>query len=175
MSNLKEVLAKVNGATIISLDTITVPKLKGGKNNPHRDLVAKIMTGSSVMVFQNKNSSGYDNMVRRRLVAEGKNPESFVLGPRSWGTRLPNTPIVHHINKDGEENFYLEVIFLKPGEVKYQLNGVDIAKEDIIGLDDKDESEQGGLDDKVIIRTFNVAAIQNIRAFGETFTDVFYE
>lgn len=175
-TNLKELVNQFNGATIISLDLCTVPKLKGGKSNPHKDQIAKITTGASVMMFQNKNSSGYDNMIKRRLIAEGKNPESFVLGERSWGTRLPNSPIVHHINKDGEENFYLEVIFLNEGTTHYELNGTPIAKADIIGLDSKtEEGEQGGLSNKVIIRTPNVASITKIKAFGQTHTDVYYE
>lgn len=175
MANLRNILNRVQGCTIMSMDTCTVPNLTGGRNNPHKGNVAKFMTGASIMVFTNSNSNGYNNMVNRRLIAEGKNPASFTLGPRSWGTRLENTPIVHHINKAGEELHYLEVIFLKPGEVKYQLNGVDIAKEAIIGLNDKEESEQGGLSDKVIIRTFNVDSVLNLRAFGETFTDLFFE
>lgn len=175
MTNLATILDHLSGASIISLDTVTVPKLKGGKSNPHKDIVAKVMTGAQVMIFSNKNSNGYDNMVKRRLAAEGKDPESFVLGPRSWGTRLPNTPIVHHINKAGEERHYLEVIFLKAGEVHYELDGVVTPADQIQGLDDKEEAEQGGLDNKVIIRTFAVDSIQSIRAFGETYTDIIYE
>jgi hypothetical protein len=149
--------------------------LKGGKANPHLGRITKVMIGSSVMVFQNKNSNGYDNMIKRRLVAEGKDPQTFTLGERSWGTRLPNTPIVHHIDKAGVEKHYLEVIFLKAGEVHYELDGEVIAQQDVIGLDAKEEGEQGGLDNKVIIRSFNLDSIAAMRAFGETFTDIIYE
>jgi hypothetical protein len=40
--------------------------------------VTKQTTGASVMVFTNQASNGYENMVQRRLVAEGKDPASFV-------------------------------------------------------------------------------------------------
>ena len=93
----------INGASFIGLDTLTDVKLTGGKSNPMQGLVQKASIGSSVMVFQNKNSNGYENMVRRRLEAEGKNAETFEVKPRAWGTRIENTPLVHHIDKKGNE------------------------------------------------------------------------
>ncbi len=173
MSNIAQIMERVNGATFIGIDTCTIPKLKGGKGNPHKDLAAKVMTGASVMVFTNKNSNGYDNIVRRRLEQEGKDPNSFQLSPRKWGTRIEGTPFVVHTNKDGETRYYLEVIFLKPGNVHYELEGARINKADIIGLDEKnDEAEQGGLDNKVIIRTFAIESIIKLRAFGEVYEDL---
>lgn len=155
----------INGATPISIDTTTIPTLKGGQKNPHQGRITKYMQGANVMVFQNKKSSSYGDMVARRLKAEGKDPDSFVLGPRSWGTRREGQPFVDH---KGE--VYLEVIFLKsPGKkVTYVLDGTTpIDKADIEGLDDKEEGEQGGLDNKVIIRTFKVSNVVGITISGE--------
>ena len=159
MINLKPLFENVSGNTFIGLDTVTVPKLKGGKANPHQGRVKKLMTGANVMVFTNKNSNGYDNMVKRRLEAEGKDPSTFELGERAWGTRVPNLPIVEHNDVQ-----YLEVIFLRPGEVSYLLDGQPIAKEEIQGLESKEASEdsQGGLDNKVIIRTFKADSISRL-------------
>lgn len=151
MTNLREVLAQVNGATFLGIDTETTPKLRGGRKNPQQGRVTKRQTGSNVMVFQNKTANGYDNMVKRRLEKEGKNPATFELSPRKWGHRLDNLPIVEH---KGE--YYLEVIFLSPGEVSYQLDGVDVDESEIDGLPERTVPEQGGLDDKVVIRTFRV-------------------
>lgn len=144
----------VNGATFISIDTKTDVTLLGGKKNPMQGRVQKSTTGSNVMVFQNKTTNAYENMVNRRLEKEGK-PVVFEVGPRKWGTRIPNTPFVEH---NGE--LYLEVIFLRAGEVQYLLDGQPVDKADIEGLAEKPDYEgQGGLDNKVIIRTFKVSSI----------------
>jgi hypothetical protein len=169
MNNLATILKDVNGASFISIDTETEPYLKGGKKNPYQNRVKKIMTGSSVMVFQNKTKSSYEDMVKRRLHSEGKNPDTFVLQPRKWGERIPHTPFIQH-EKDGKTKYYLEVIFLKPGKVHYEVDGVKTDPTTIDGLDlNKEEAAQGGLDDKVIIRTFSVDSITGLRAFGKTY------
>lgn len=167
-SVLFQAFANVNGASFIGLDTETIPSLKGGKKNPLQGRVTKRMTGASLMVFQNKNANGYENMVRRRLEAEGKNPD-FEVGPRQWGERIDNLPIVKH-EKDGAVKYYLEVIFLKPGKVQFFLDGAPIDRADVIGLDEKpDDSGQGGLDNKVIIRTFAADSVTAIRVDGQEF------
>lgn len=164
-TKLEQILSAVNGNTFISMDTTTVPVLKGGKSNPMQGRVQKHNTGASIMVFQNKKSHGYANMVQRRLEQEGKEVK-FELSPRKWGHRVPNLPIVEHKGKQ-----YLEVIYLKSGTTHYTLDGKDIAPEDIQGLNlDKPEGKQGGLNDKVIIRTFKVESITRLRVGGKEYT-----
>jgi hypothetical protein len=156
------IFSLVNGASFVSIDTETTPALKGGASNRMKGRVTKKMVGAKVMVFQNKNSNGYENMVRRRLEAEGKNPNSFELSPRLWGERIENLPVVRHV-KDGVAKFYVEVIFLAPGRVEYFLDGSPIPKNEIIGLESKEEGEQGCLENKVIVRTFSLDSITAIR------------
>ena len=120
----------VNGMTPIGIDTVTSPRLKGGKSNAMQGRVKKIMTGANVMLFQNKTVHGYDAMVKRRLIGEGKNPANFVLSPRKWGTRIAGTPFVTH-----NGNYYLECIFLSSGQVSYTLDDLPINVEDVTGLD----------------------------------------
>ena len=158
----------VSGSSFVGIDTLTEPKLTGGKKNPHQGRITKRMIGAQVMVFQNKNINGYEAMVQRRLEAEGKDPASFVLGQRAWGTRVPNLPIVEH-TKDGATQYYVEVIFLKPGAVEYRLDGAPIAKKDIIGLEEREEGEQGGLDNKVHIRSFKADSVTEVRIDGKAF------
>lgn len=166
------IFSLVNGASFVSLDTETVVPLKGGKANPMKGRVTKRIAGAQVMVFQNKNSNGYENMVHRRLVSEGRDPASFQLSPRVWGERVENLPVVRHV-KDGEIKFYLEVIFLKSGRVEYFLDGNPIEKSEIQGLEDKEEGEQGGLEDKVIIRTFALDSVRKIRVNKDEYTGPF--
>ena len=167
-SDIFQVFANVNGGSFISLDTSTSPVLTGGKKNPMQGRITKIMQGASVMVFQNKKSNAYENMVKRRLEQEGKEPMNFELSPRTWGHRIPDTPVIEH-EKDGVVKHYLEVIFLKPGNVKYLLDGKKINKADIEGLKEVETGGQGGLDNKVIIRVFGVDSITEIRIDGQAF------
>lgn len=176
MTNIKDIINdNVNGATFIGLTTSTEPRLLGGKDNPYKGRVRKIMTGANVMVFQNKKSHGYDNMVKRRLEKEGKDPNTFKLSPRTWGHRVPNAPFVEH-----KGNYYLEVIFLNSGEVHYELDGVifdhtNVANQKRLGLKlDKNEGHQGGLNDKVIIRTFKIDSITELTINGESYTNLIY-
>ena len=161
-------VANINGASFVGLDTHTDVTLTGGKKNPHQGRVTKKMLGATVMSFQNKNFSAYEAMVQRRLTAEGKDPEAFVLGERAWGTRIPNMPIVEHF-KDGDTKYYLEVIFLTPGVVTYYLDGASIDPSFIIGLKSASAGEQGGLTDKVILRTFAADSITELRIDGQVF------
>lgn len=155
---LRNLMENVNGSTFISLDTITPVKLTGGKSNPLQGRVTKKTTGSNVMVFQNKKgSNSYSNMVNRRLEKEGKIP-TFEVGPRTWGTRIPETPFVQY--KDSE---YLEAIFLKSGKSEYLVDGSPFDGE-IEGLPVKElpDGSQGGLSNKVVIRTINIEHIQSV-------------
>lgn len=171
MTNLATLLTdKVNGANIISIDTETVVKLTGGKKNPHQGRVTKRVRGSNVMVFANKKVNGYENMVMRRLKKEGKDPASFKLSPRTWGHRLEGAPFVEH-----KGNYYVEVIFLHPGETEYLLDGVVVPKSSIQGLPaEKEEARQGGLSDsgKVIIRTYKADSIKAITINKHRYDDL---
>ena len=166
MPTVREIMTdKVNGATFIALNTETVVTLKGGKSNPLQGRVTKVTMGSNVMVFQNKNINAYDAMVKRRLEQEGKDPQSFELSPRSWGVREHGTPFVTH-----KGNEYLEVIFLSCGDVHYRVDGVVTPKDQIVGLPEStQEARQGGLDNKVIIRTYAVESIIGIKVDKTTF------
>lgn len=162
--DVKRVLDKVNGATFAGLDTLTEVKLKGGKKNPFQGRVTKMTKGSTVMLFTNKKSNAYESMVKRRLEQEGKDAESFELKPRAWGNRVPETPFVEH-----KEKKYLECIFIKGGESVYMVDGVEVDKDQIEGLPENKPSEesQGGLDNKVIIRTYAIDSIEQMRVLGE--------
>lgn len=162
--DVKRVLDKVNGATFAGLDTITEVKLLGGKKNPFQGRVIKMTKGSTVMLFTNKNSNGYENMVKRRLEQEGKDATGFELKPRAWGQRIENSPFVEH-----KEKKYIECIFIKGGKSVFMVDGKEVDKEEIEGLPDAKPSDesQGGVDNKVIIRTYAVDSIEKMRVLGE--------
>jgi hypothetical protein len=169
---LIEKLKDFKGAQIISIDAVTEVKLVGGQQNPMQGKIKKVTTGSQVMIF--KNGKGYKNMVNRRLkkqnagdlttiaLFEAIADSGFEPGPRQWGERVDGTPFVEHKGK-----LYLECIFVKPGKSTYLLGDQEIDKEAIIGLPDKTEGDQGGLINKVIIRTFAIDSIIKVRKTKE--------
>jgi len=173
--SLPTLINSFQGCQIIGLDTLTQVDLLGGRSNPHRNQVTKLVTGSRVMVF--KSGVGYLNMVNRRLAQEQEASGLFQAlaqssnltgsshnplwtpGPRTWGTRIPNSPFVTH-----QDKMYLECIFIQAGQVSYFLNDQPIAKEDIQGFPaPKSEGHQGGLINKVIIRTYSFDSILRVR------------
>jgi len=156
-------ISGINGASFIGIDTMTTEKLTGGKKNDQQGRVRKMTTSSSVMVFQNKNSNAYENMVKRRLEAEGKST-TFEVKPRVWGVRIEGTPLIEHNGR-----FYLEVIFLKSGDTSYMLDDQPIKKDLINGLPVKKASGQGGLNDQVIIRSFKIESLSRITINKETY------
>lgn len=157
-----EAFKSLAGGTFVGMDTLTSVTLTGGKKNPQQGRVTKRMTGATVMCFSNTNGSAYDAMVKRRLEAEGKDPATFELSPRAWGTRIAGTPFVEH-----KGAYYLEVIFLRTGAVQYLLDGKEVDISEIEGLPEKREGEQGGLENKVVIRTFALDSIVALRADGK--------
>lgn len=170
---IQEQLNDFSGCQIIGLDTRVNVPLRGGKSNPLQGKATKISTGNLVMVF--KSSAGYRNMVNRRLrkqweehmltedLFQAIDRESgnggFTPGPRQWGHRVPDTPFVEHKGK-----LYLECIFLRPGQSRYFIDGVEVDFSEIQPmLPTKTEGDQGGLRDKVIIRTFGMDSIVKVR------------
>ena len=158
----QDAFSKLSGGTFVGMDTLTEVKLKGGKKNPLQGRVTKRMTGAQVMCFSNQNGSAYEAMVKRRLEQEGKSAADFELSPRAWGTRIAGTPFVEHKGRH-----YLEVIFLRAGAVEFLVDGQPVSRDEIEGLDEGTPGEQGGLENKVIIRTFALEGITALRANGE--------
>jgi len=170
-TQLVSAIEHVNGASFVGLDTVTEVKLLGGKKNPMQGKVTKKMTGANVMVFNNTETNGYEAAIKRRLPAEGKDQDSCKLGERAWGTRIPNMPIIEHF-KDGETKYYLECQFLKAGKSEYFYDGKPIDVKDIEGFPPEkpvSEESQGGVENKVILRTFAADSISEIRVDGRVF------
>jgi hypothetical protein len=165
---LKEQINGVKGTTFAGLTTLTSVKLKGGKKNAMQGRVTKRTENSNVMLFSNTEDSGYVSMVRKRMVAEGKDPDTFEPKPRAWGKRIGSSPFIEHKDK-----YYLECFFISPGKVTYFLDGEEIDKDQIEGLDEKPtetqayKESQGGIENKVVIRTFAIDSIESITVRGK--------
>lgn len=163
---LKDIVDGIKGTTFSSIDTVSEVKLKGGKKNPFQNRVTKKTIGSQV-ILSNTAESVYANMVKKRLVEEGKDYEKFELKPRTWGAREGDTCIIDH---NGVK--YLEVIFIRGGKSTYYVDDVETDPAEIEGLEIEtkvNEESQGGLEDKIVIRTYKVDSIMAIRHKKETY------
>lgn len=150
--DLEELLKKINGCSFASLDCVTEP-------SPG---IRKETTGKRVILFTNKNTNGYQNMVRRRLLEAGKDPDSFALGDRRWGERLPNSPLVEH-----KGVLHLEVIELTPGATRCFIGTreVDCAN---LGLRKGRAPNQGLPSDQTVkVRDIKLENITRIALMGE--------
>lgn len=156
---LKEIMDTVKGTKFASIDTETEVKLKGGKSNPFQGRVTK-HTSNNMIIVTNTPENVYANMVKKRLVEEGKDFKEFELKPRKWGVREGDTSIIDHNGKK-----YLEAIFVRGGDSVYYVDGKETDPDTIEGLEKRAMSEesQGGLEEKVVIRTFSADSILNIR------------
>lgn len=144
----------VNGTAFVSLTTHTRPRLDGGKANVLQGHITKETHGIQVMVFQ---QPAFERLVQRRLEAEGFPSDAYIVGPRKWGVRQTNLPIVLH---DGKT--YLEVFVLRPGTAIYKCKGRPIAEDNVYGL--PLERDVG-----TAIRCFNVEGIRSITINGKTY------
>lgn len=163
LAQIHTLLDSIRGNTFASMDTITEVKLKGGRKNPMLGRVTKHTTGNRVQLFTS--FRGYKNMVNRRLEAEGKTPD-FEPKPLPWGQRVEDSPLIEHNGK-----FYIQMIFQKGGESTYYLDNKVIDKSAIEGFDEKEiTSGRQNLEDEnsVIVRTFALDSIREIRMMGET-------
>lgn len=153
-SVLENLLAEVEGCTFASIDTETEPSSG----------ILKVTKGQRIILFTNKKSSGYDNMVKRRLMEAGKNPDNFVLGELPWGMRVPNSPLIEHKGKT-----YLQCIHLTDGESKYALKstGVEVDPE-LLGLRQRRTNQGLAAGDEVIVSCYNLDNIERITLMGET-------
>ena len=160
---IKTEIDKVKGSTFIGLNTVTEVKLTGGKKNPFQGRVQKLTRGANVMVFNSTEQNGYENMIKRRMLEEGKDPSTFTLGKRAWGQRIEQSPFIDHNGKT-----YLECIFITPGKTVYLVDGVETDKDKIDGMPETKENvdSQGGIDNKVVIRTFSLESIQSVKING---------
>lgn len=152
---LENLLEEIDGCTFATMDAETEPA-RG---------ILKRETGKRVILFTNKKSSGYENMVRRRLIEAGKDPDGFVSGDLKWGTPVPNSPLVEHEGKT-----YLKVIELAEGQSRYFLKrSMAEANPADLGLRPS-RPYQGGLpgDEKVICRAYNLEHITRITLMNET-------
>jgi hypothetical protein len=157
IEKVEALLSSINGCTFASLDTETSPAAG----------IRKITTNERVILFTNKNSSGYEAKVKRHLEKAGKNPEDFVLGDLPWGTRRPGTPLIFHCGF-----WYLQTIILEEGESVYLMGNRLIPPERVSAFVRHERTSQGLPEgEEVKVRTYALENIKGLRVLGEDLVD----
>lgn len=155
---LENLLREIRGCSFATIDA----------ENPVTDYpgVVHVVTGKRVLMFTNKHCSGYEQMVKRRLEAAGKNPRNFVLGDLPWGKRIPETPLIEHNGKT-----YLQVIELAEGVSKYLMDGKEFTPEQLQMKPRRHYGQSLPKADEVQVRCYNLDNIKRIALAGETLVD----
>jgi hypothetical protein len=146
---LENLLNKFHGCTFATIDSETSP-------SPG---IRKIETGKRVILFK---SPHYADMVKRRLIEAGKDPNNFVIGEMPWGQRVPNSPLIEHRGKT-----YLQVVELVEGQSKYFLLGMEQRPEDL-GIRPRRTNQGLPEGDEVIVRCYSLDSITRIVLMGQT-------
>lgn len=166
------IFQNVSGTRFVGMDTETdVSRLKRDEAvQPGK--VTKRTTGAVVMVFAQDERSAYSNQVKRRMEAEGIDPNTWEAGELPYGEWMGSSVFISHTPKNtGKLTHYLRTHFVKSGTSEYFLDGVAIAKNDIVDTSaPKKEGTQGGQDVKVIPRNFKLDSIRKIRIDGNELT-----
>jgi hypothetical protein len=147
---LQLLLDRVNGCTFATIDSTTKP-MPG---------LRKVTTGTRVLLFTNKEGSGYEALVKRRLIEAGKDPRNFVLSDLPWGEKIPNTPIIAN-----RGFYYLQTIVLKPGQSVGYVGNREVNIDDYCP---PRRTNQGlPKEDEVVVSTYRLDHIDRIALMGE--------
>jgi hypothetical protein len=107
----------------------------------------------------------YSNALESQAKREGKEID-FEVQPRRWGTRLQNSPLVHHVNKQGEEKHYLEVKVENVFETEYfeKETGKPLTYHEVSWYlyEKKESATQDKLEKKIYLRDFSLDSIVSI-------------
>ena len=151
---------------LVNFTAMTEVALTGGKANEHQGRVIKTVEFDAHLMC-GAGAIDYAKVVRNRLVAEGKDPADYIPLPRRWGKRISGTPFLEL----GDET-YLEVFFVSaPRNILYFLDGWRVEKAEIVGLPSSrkpSESSQGGLREKVVVRTYKLSSLIKVVIGGKT-------
>jgi hypothetical protein len=150
---LKILLDKVTGATFATIDSTTSP-------SPG---VRKVTTGTRVIIFNNMEHSGYEALVKQRLIEAGKDPRDFVLSDLPWGERISNTPIIMCRGVA-----YLQTIVLQPGQSRGYIGNREVDLADFVTSRRTNQGLPKG--DEVIVSTYRLDHIDRITLVGEVMT-----
>jgi len=153
--------AETRGTSIVSLTTITDPRLKKTGLPIGYKGVVKVSEVNGMIGYD------YENSVNnRRKKEQGDDAEKFVTQGRLWGTRLNRVFVVH---KGGLfVTIKIERTLAKPRY--YDAKGEEVTKEEIASfLPAPRKATTQGVEQDVIHREYKLLSIQEIRMGGNVY------
>jgi uncharacterized protein with ATP-grasp and redox domains len=153
---LRNILFAIKGATPATVLTHVVPQMRKTGNIYHNRVIKRQWHN----VFLNAN---YEKSVNKQRVKEGNNLP-FLSSGRTWGLRLPESPIVYNEKK---QMYYLVTRILSSNTAEYLLENQVIDKRLIEEfLQGPSRSNSQGVENEIIVRDFKMSSIQEVRVNG---------
>ena len=154
-AQLMKILFDVKGARFCTIVTTTEPKMNK-KNNPYFGNLLKTSEANVTMNFI------YENAVNNQQIREG-NEGTFVVKPRTWGEKIPNTCFIMH-----NDQMYMEVKYNAIPSSSYYST---IETNEIINKEfikpflpaKKSQAESQGVEKEIIIRDIKISNIREIK------------
>lgn len=146
--NLVKLLKSCKGSTFVTIQTVTKPTFSGGMSCPFVGAI-KISRVNGCIGFN------YENSVNNQRAREGSEKD-FEAKPRTWGHRIPGTPLVKH-----KGSYYLEMKVEKSESPVYILGTYLLDNNDIKPWIPKQTSRQE-VEKPVILRDYKIDSIQKI-------------
>lgn len=149
-------LLQIRGATFGSMSTETFPAPG----------ITKTSTGISIILFSTDGQSGYEAMVKRRLVQAGQDPSRFVVSNLPWGKRVGDSPVIEH-----QGRYYVQVVVLDGGEESYFKTRTGRAVDpDAYNLKRERYLKQGLPEgEEVVVLCYNLEHVTEMKFLGATF------
>jgi hypothetical protein len=153
-----EIIKSVKSSTMVTIEAITEVKLP--KSNPYHGAMKRNTINGQIGFY-------YENAVNNQLGREDKAMD-FKPQMAVWQRATDSRNLV--TNAAGDK-LYLYIRVLSSGVPSYTLNGMEVSREAIAPYlpEHKKPHTQDNLEKEVVVRTFGMDNILNIKMLGETF------
>jgi hypothetical protein len=153
-------LRKCSDCTFISLRAVVAPTMtKTG--NPFHGRVLKLVSAAGTINVR------YSRVVNLQRARESK-PADFQAKERSWGSKLPDCPIVEYTHKDGTTHYYLDFkIQARTDQYRDIETGRVITKDQLEEWLRPPQKTRQGVEKRIAWRDFRIDRICEMRIQGD--------
>jgi len=153
-------LRKVSDCTFISLRAVVAPTMTKTRN-PFHDRVMKVVSAAGTINVR------YSRAVNLQRGREGLRTD-FVARERSWGTKLPNCPVIEYTHEDGETVYYLDIkIQARTDQYRLIETGRVVTKDQLEEWLRPPQMTRQGVEKRIAWRDFRIDRIVELRIKGD--------
>lgn len=170
VEELRTKLSSLRGSTAIAIQTETIPELLKKDRITKEPCPYEDGDISKIGIMGGLIGCSYENSVNNQLGREDKNLD-FNAQERKWGTLSSNKVLVHHVNKKGQEKYYLQILVKSSEKPIYLWGNSEIDVEELrpylpVSNTPKTQDE---LEKKITLRDVDLANIKRIKLLGELY------